>query len=96
MPAGRKPSINPTISKDIHFDARLITQLDLLLYSEVEERVPRGAYQRFFNSLLVNYFETKSLDLGPYVGSLPGEAVIRGRPETIDRLVGVLESPPSA
>lgn len=33
------------------------TKVDLLLWSEAEGRVPRGAYQQFFLGLLNDYFE---------------------------------------
>jgi len=62
-----------------------------MLFSEVERRVPKGAYQRFFLSLLSIVFETEEMDLSPYAGSLPGELIIRGRPETLARLRAVLE-----
>lgn len=91
MTRGRKPLVNPTVSKDIHFDAALITRAELLLFSEAEGRVPKGAYQRFFNHLLASFFDTREMDLSPYAGTLPGEMTVRGRPEVIDRLKQLLE-----
>ncbi len=91
MPRGRPPLIHPNVPKEISFDAALITRLDLILYSDVEGRVPKGAYQRFFNTLLAQYFEHKTLDLSPYLGTLPGEATVRGAEATIKRLEAALQ-----
>jgi len=94
MPRGRPPLIRPNIPKEIAFDAGLITRLDLILYSEAEQRVPKGAYQRFFNTLLTQYFEHKTLDLAPYLGTLPQVAAVRGREDVIEMLKQHLERKP--
>lgn len=61
-------------------------RIDLLLWSEAEERVPQGAYLRFFRSVLALFFETRELDLAPYLGCLPGERTVRGTPATLAAL----------
>ena len=43
MPRGRQPNPNKSIERKIQFPERLDTELQLLLYSEVEQRVPYGA-----------------------------------------------------
>ena len=88
---GRKPLLRPTASLDVHIDAELRTRLDLLLWSEAEGRVPKGAYQRIFNTLLIQLLDHKTLDLAPFLGTLPGEATVRGHPMTLERLVETLE-----
>jgi hypothetical protein len=59
-------------------------RLDLFLYSEAEERIPQGAYQRFFAERTREYFEWRQLDLGRF-GFPPGYFV-RGPQEMIQRL----------
>jgi hypothetical protein len=88
---GRKSLLRPTASLDVHIDAELRTRLDLLLWSEAEGRVPKGAYQRIFNTLLTQLLDHKTLDLAPFLGTLPGEATVRGHPMTLERLVETLE-----
>ncbi len=42
------------------------TRLDLFLYSELEQRVPQGAYQNFFLERIREFFESRRLDLTPF------------------------------
>ncbi len=62
------------------------TRLDLFLYSDLESKVPFGAYQRFFLARLNEFFTWKTLDLGPYLGTTPGTFAIRGNPEVLKAL----------
>jgi len=88
---GRKPNVEPTSSINLHLPETLRVRLDLLLYSELEGRVPKGSYLRFFSARLVEFFECKTLDLAPYVNALPGVHVVSGRPETLAALREALE-----
>jgi hypothetical protein len=88
---GRKPNIEPSVATNLHLPESMRTKLDLILFSPLESRVPKGAYQKFFLARLVEFFETKVLDLGPYLGVLPGEATVRGRPEIIASLEAALK-----
>ena len=45
-------SIDPGISKNISIPASLVAQIDDLLFSDAEGRVPHGAYSRLFTMLL--------------------------------------------
>lgn len=54
---GRPTLINPTVSIHMQIRRDLMTKVDLLLYSNVEGKVPYGAYQRFFTERLNEYFE---------------------------------------
>lgn len=93
MTRGRKPLTVPTVALNVALPEDWRARLDLLLYSEFEQRVPKGAYQRFFLERLADYFDSKPLDLAPYIGSLPGERVIRAHPLTIEALKSLLEKP---
>jgi hypothetical protein len=68
-----------------------MARVDLLLFSELESRVPKGAYQKFFNERLREFFSSAALDLSPYTGSLPGVQVIRGSAEAIEALIKALQ-----
>lgn len=90
---GRPKLIRPTAPLEVSIDEDLRARLDLHLWSSVEGRVPHGAYKKFFNSLLSHTFDGQSLDLSPYLLSLPGEVVVRGTPAAIERLRRHLQSP---
>lgn len=66
----------------------LRARLDLHLFSEVEGRVPQGAYQRLIVSLLRDYLEVKrqTLDLSELSGVVPGGYEIQGTPQSIAQL----------
>ena len=48
----------PSVPKNIAIPKPLADQLDLHLYSEIEGRIPLGAYKDFFTALLQNYFNS--------------------------------------
>lgn len=86
MTRGRKPNIEPTSSINLHLPERLRVRLDLLLFSELEGRVPKGSYLRFFSARLIEFFEHRSLDLAPFTNALPGTHVVSGPPATLEAL----------
>ena len=79
----RPIKLTTTIPEDIR------AKLDLHLYSELEGRVPKGAYQQFLVSRIVEFFGSRSLDLGELAG-LPTSAVVRGSPAAIELLSQLL------
>lgn len=86
MTRGRKPNVEPTSSINLHLPETLRVRLDLLLYSELEGRVPKGSYLRFFSARLVEFFSHRTLDLAPFLNALPGTHVVSGTPETLAAL----------
>lgn len=50
-------------------------RLSLALWSELEQRVPFGAYNNFFKERVREYFERGSLDLAPFLDCPPGSLV---------------------
>lgn len=86
MPRGRPPLVNPTRPLHVHLDSTLAARLDELLLSPAEGRVPAGAYQRLFNTLLRRFLDEKELDLSPYLGSFPGEHLVSGHPDALAAL----------
>lgn len=87
----RKKLLNPTERLHVRLPGDLATKVELLLFSEAEGRVPYGAYQEFITRRLTEFFEDKPLDLAPFLGTLPGEAVVRGKLPTIHRLMTFLK-----
>jgi threonine synthase len=46
----------PSATRNIALPQPLADKLDLELYSELEGRIPTGAYKSFFSNLLEQYF----------------------------------------
>lgn len=88
---GRKASLTPKKPITVWLPEELRTRMDLMLYSELEERVPHGKHSEFLTLLLRHYFEDAELDLSPYMGTLPGEVVVRSSKLEIERLKKHLE-----
>lgn len=59
MPRGRKKDIIPKEQLLLKLPPNLILKLQLELWSEVEQCIPRGAQQKFFINLLNEYFDRK-------------------------------------
>jgi hypothetical protein len=58
----RQPNIIRSTSLDLAIPEDLRIKLDLELFSEVEGRVPKGAYKNFICGLLTDYFRQKETD----------------------------------
>lgn len=61
-------------------------KLYLHLFSEVDGRVPSGAWGNFFLERTQEFFNNERLDLAPWAGTSPGACVISGHPSTIEML----------
>lgn len=92
----RKPNIIPSVPLSLMLPMDIRAKVDAILYSDLEQRVPHGAYQKFFLELIRGFFETKELDMSPYLGTPPGVYIIRGRPYIIDELRRKLQAHQSA
>ena len=55
----RRPAITPNIRLGTTLPAEIRAKLDLYLFSEVEGRVPKGAYQAFIIERIVEFFATR-------------------------------------
>ena len=88
----RQPNIIPGIALKTHLPINVRAKLDLHPFSEVEGRVPKGAYQKFLVEIINQYFDSRLLDLAPYTGELPGMNVIRGSQSSIDLVKASLEA----
>lgn len=77
--------LNVGLPEDVH------TQLTLHLWSEMEQRVPHGAFQAFLSQLIREHFRHKSLDLAPYVNCDPGVFFVRGEASALNVLTKALK-----
>ena len=82
----RPKNIIPSQQLNVALPLPLYTQLGAYLYSELEERVPHGAYSRFLTNLLRGFFSQTQLDLAPWIDSDPGAYIVSGSPEAIKAL----------
>lgn len=71
----RKPAIDRPIKLQTTLPESLRARLDLHLFSEVEGRVPHGAYQTLIIELLRQYFDWPAVEILPgIVVKCPPEA----------------------
>ena len=84
----RRPDIIRPVKLTTYFPEDVRTKLDLYLYSELEGRIPKGAYQQFLMDRIRDFFDTVSLDVGVFADK--PSAIVRGSPETIQLLEQLL------
>lgn len=53
----RKPNIERPVALCLWLPEGLRTKLDLVLWSDAQQCVPRGAYTKFFVGLLTDYLD---------------------------------------
>lgn len=83
----------PSSTLNVALPQPLYLKLSAHLFSELEQRVPHGAYSRFLTNLLQAHFAHRVLDLAPYAGTQPGGMQVTGSPEAITLLQRLLETP---
>jgi hypothetical protein len=90
---GKPKHAIPSIQLNVALPQPVYVQLSTHLYSELENRVPYGAYSKFCAELITSYFRQQQLDLSPYVGMLANTGLsVSGSPESIEILKSTLES----
>jgi hypothetical protein len=82
----KRPNVIPSQPLNVALPLPLYVQLSAHLYSELEGRVPHGAFSRFMINLLRAHFTEQELDLAPWTGVAPGAYVLHGSPETLEAL----------
>jgi len=86
---GRPASITPREHFHVTMDAALKQKVDLLLFSEVEGRVPKGSHSAFAEARFREFFEHGKLSLDRF-GFPPGYFVT-GPKEMLEELTKRLE-----
>ena len=79
---GRPAALDPAIRSHVRVPESVYTRIYALLYSDLEDCVPIGAYSNFVTRLMREWLNTRELDLTPF--GIQGN--IRGLPESIDQL----------
>jgi len=59
MPRGRPPNIIKGIPITTHIPEDVMAKMELHLFSELEGRVPKGAYGRFLSDRIREYFSPR-------------------------------------
>ncbi len=86
----KPPNIIPPTRLEFRLPEDLRARLDLTLYSDLEQRVPHGAYAKFFAARIREHFEWSTLDLAPL--GFPTGFFVRGPKDMIEHLRLTLES----
>lgn len=87
----RRPNVVPSKLLNVALPLPVYTQLTAHLWSDLEGRVPHGAYSRFLTDMIRLFFSEKQLDLAPFiVNSSPNSFIIHGSPESIEQLEALL------
>ena len=87
----RRPNTVPSIMLNVALPQPVHTLLTLHLFSELEGRVPLGAYQRFLSDRIDEYFRQRHLDLAPWAGTDPGTFIVSGSTESLEVLKKTLK-----
>lgn len=83
----RPKSIMPTQHLNVKLPLDKLAKLNAHLFSEIEGRVPMGAYQAFFIARIDEHFGQKHLDLAAYVKGLePDTFIVSGNEYSINLL----------
>lgn len=83
----RRPAVIPNYELKVCISQDLFTKLALELWSDVESRVPHGAYKAFFEARLREWFTRSRLDLAEIVPGLPpGTHQVSADEETLNLL----------
>ena len=96
MKMARRPNPIPSLQLNVALPLDVHTQLTAHLYSDLEGRVPLGAYQRFLVERIREFFGSRRLDLAPYAATEPGAFVVTATPETLAILEKTLRGEISA
>lgn len=84
MPAPK--SLYPSRPVTVFLDDALLTRIELHLYSEVERRIPKGAYKSFFDARMAEWLGQGQLDVSGLWGEPSGRHVIKGPRDVLERL----------
>ena len=87
----RRKNIIPSVKLTVMLPEDTLGKLQLHLFSEMEGRVPLGAYQAFLSERIEEFFRQRSLDLAPFAGCDPGLFLVWGSPTTLTVLERALK-----
>ena len=82
----RQPDIIRPIKLTTTLPEDVRARLDLHLFSTLENRVPKGAYQQFFIERIREFFDSKVLDLSEFCRVPTRGTVVRGSEASVNLL----------
>lgn len=85
----RRPALVPNEHFHITIEPALKQRLDLILFSDVEQRIPRGSHKEFFEARLREWLTWKKQPLELF--GFPAGYFIAGPSEMVEALVARLE-----
>lgn len=88
---GKHANLIPSQQLNVALPLPIYVQLSAHLFSDLEQRVPHGAYSRFLTERIREYFTQQHLDLAPFAASDPGAFIVSGAPEVIKVLEHTLK-----
>lgn len=88
----RPRNLIPASPLEVSLPEDIRARLDLHLWSDLEQRVPHGAYKEFITERLREFFAADRLDIAAWAGSPPGAFVLFGPPEAIASLRRLLQT----
>jgi len=80
----RQPLITRPTTLHMHIPEGIRARLDLYLHSDLEGRVPKGAYQAFFSERITEFFNQEEF-------VLPNGEKVRGSADAIALINALLE-----
>lgn len=83
----RKAAVTPNRHLHTTIPPELMAKLDLFLWSEVEGRVPQGAYQQFVCGAIRDFFSKRTVDIANHLEETSGPVLITATPEALDMLL---------
>jgi len=89
----RPAAVDPAIPLTVHVPAEAYRKMTIHLFSELEGRVPRGAYASFLGQLIRAFFSSAYLDISEHTMADAGTYVVHGNAETLEILKSMLERP---
>ena len=57
---GKPPNVIPSVEKIISIPSDLCARIDLILYSDLQGRVPHGAWSRYISGLIRRDLEARN------------------------------------
>lgn len=87
----RKAAAIPNRRVHTTLPPELATRLELFLWSESENRVPKSALQSFLVERISEFFNHRTVDLAPYLRTNPGEVIITANEYSLFKLINHLK-----
>lgn len=79
----RRPNVVPSQLLNLSIPLDVHSKMTIHLYSDLEQRVPYGAYAAFLSERVREFFSSARLDLAPFINGDPGAFIVTGPPEAI-------------